>query len=179
MLDNLIKDFIKYIGEDPKRDGLKDTPKRVARAWELWLSGYSKDPKDIMRVFDNPGIDQMIIVRDIEFYSHCEHHLAPFFGKVHIGYIPNDKILGVSKFVRLVEIYARRLQIQERLTQQIADDIMKFLKPQGVGVVVEAQHLCMRSRGVKSQNSIMRTNVMLGNFREVAVKNEFLNAIRG
>jgi len=168
-------ELLKSLGEDPNREGLKDTPKRFARAWEFWTSGYDKNPEDIMRSFESVGIDQLILVPKIDFYSMCEHHLAPFYGQIHIGYVPNAKVLGVSKFARLVEIYARRLQIQERLTQQISDDIMKYLEPQGVGVIIKGIHLCMRSRGVEKQNSEMITSVMLGKFRTVeSLRSEFL-----
>jgi GTP cyclohydrolase I len=160
------------------REGLQDTPRRVNEAWKYWTKGYNERPEEVMTVFDNPGIDEMVIVRGIDFYSHCEHHLAPFYGQVHIGYIPNGKVLGVSKFARLVDIYARRLQIQERLTKQIADAIVELVKPQGVGVVVQGIHLCMRSRGVQKQNSEMITNAMLGKFRkQERTKLEFLQSI--
>ncbi len=175
---NIVR-LLEYIGEDPKREGLKDTPGRFERAWKFWTKGYTQKAADVMKTFENPGkIDQLIIIPKIEFYSMCEHHLAPFYGQIHIGYVPNGKVLGVSKFARLSEIYARRLQIQERLTQQIADDIMEFLKPQGAGVVIRAVHLCMRSRGVEKQNAEMVTSAMFGYFRErESLRQEFLALI--
>ncbi len=170
--------LIKASGDDIDREGLQETPVRFAKAWSFWTQGYHQDPADVMKVFDNPSLDQLVIVKDIEFYSMCEHHMAPFFGRVHIGYIPDGKVLGVSKFARLTQIYARRLQIQEKLTKQIADDIMKYLQPQGVGVVIEAEHLCMKSRGVQTQNSSMITSEMLGIFRDEApLRQEFLRLI--
>ena len=132
--------LLEAIGENPHREGLEETPQRWANAWKFWASGYTQDPASVMKCFKNPGIDQLVIVPKIDFYSMCEHHLAPFYGQVHIGYVPNGNILGVSKFARLVEIYARRLQIQERLTQQVAADIKKYLKPQGVAVVIRGIH---------------------------------------
>lgn len=172
------KVLLENSGDDANREGLLETPDRFAKAWEYWTSGYRQNPEDIMKVFDNPSLDQMVVLKEIEFYSMCEHHLAPFFGKIHISYIPNGKVLGVSKFVRLVNIYARRLQIQERLTSQIAHDIMKFLEPKGVGVVVTAEHLCMKSRGVETTGSEMMTSEMLGVYRDKPeVRAEFLNLI--
>ena len=177
-LQDNIRRLLQYLGEDINREELKETPKRVQKAWEFWTSGYGKDSKSVMKVFKNPGIDQLIVVPKIDFYSHCEHHLAPFYGQIHIGYVPNGKVLGVSKFARLVEIYARRLQIQERLTQQIADDIMKYLDPQGVGVVIRGIHLCMISRGVEKQNTEMVTSAMLVFFRDKPeLRAEFLALI--
>lgn len=173
--------LLEYIGEDPKREGLLETPKRFEKAWTFWNSGYTQNPADIMKVFENPAeeIDQMVLVPKIDFYSMCEHHLAPFYGQIHIGYLPNKKVLGVSKFARLVNIYSRRLQIQERLTQQIAKDIMTYLEPKGVGVVVRAVHLCMRSRGVEKQNTDMMTSAMFGFFRDKReVRDEFLTLLR-
>ena len=177
-LEETCKQLLVEIGENPKREGLIETPRRFAAAWKFWTSGYQKNPKDVMKVFNSPQIDQLIAVPKIDFYSMCEHHMAPFYGQVHIGYVPNGKVLGVSKFARLIEIYARRLQIQERMTQEIAEDIMKYLKPLGVAVVVNGIHLCMRSRGVEKQNSEMVTSVMLGKFRkEPELRDEFLSLI--
>lgn len=167
--------LLEGIGEDKTREGLLETSERVAKAWQFWTKGYEEDPVSVMKTFKNPSFDQLIVIPKIDYYSHCEHHLAAFYGQVHIGYLPNGKVLGVSKFARLVEIYARRLQIQERLTQQIAEDIMKYLEPQGVGVVVKGIHLCMRSRGIEKQNAEMITSVMLGKFRSVPqLREEFL-----
>jgi len=176
-LEKVIYNLLKLTGDNPDREGLLETPKRVAKAFEFWTSGYTKNPKDVMKSF-NVKYDEIVVVKNIDFYSMCEHHLAPFYGQISIGYLPSGKVLGVSKFARLVEIYARRFQIQERLTQQIADAIMKYLKPQGVGVVCRGIHLCMRSRGVEKQNSEMITSVMLGKFRrQDRTKEEFMKLL--
>ena len=177
---DLIRNLLLLVGDDPNREGLKETPQRFLQAWKFLNSGYAKNPQDIMKSFENPQVevDQLIVVPKIDFYSLCEHHLFPFYGQIHIGYLPDKKVLGISKFARLVEIYARRLQIQERLGQQIADDIMKYVEPKGVGVVIRGIHLCMRSRGVEKQNSEMVTSVMLGFFRDKSeLRAEFLNLI--
>ena len=179
-MNNLYKDILTRIGEDPEREGLLDTPDRAAKAMTFLTKGYREKLEDIIndaifKVEDN----HMIIVRDIELYSLCEHHMLPFFGKCHIGYIPEGKVLGVSKLARIVDLFARRLQIQERLTTQVADSIMKAVAPEGVGVVIEAQHLCMMMRGVEKQNSCMVTSAMLGSFRkEASTRNEFLKLIK-
>lgn len=176
--EKTIRQLLVNVGEDPDREGLLETPKRVAKAWDFWTSGYDKDPKDVMKTFKADKSDQMVIVTNIDFYSQCEHHLAPFYGQVHIGYLPNGRVLGVSKFARLVEIYARRLQIQEKMTEQIAQAVMKYLKPKGVGVIVEGIHLCMRSRGVEKQNTVMTTSCQLGSFRkDKSLKEEFLTLV--
>jgi GTP cyclohydrolase I len=178
-MDNLYKELLSHIGEDPEREGLLDTPDRAAKAMEFLTRGYRQNLEDIINnaiftVEDN----HMIIVKDIELYSLCEHHMLPFFGKCHIGYIPEGKVLGVSKLARIVDHFARRLQIQERLTNQVADTLMETVAPEGVGVVIEAQHLCMMMRGVEKQNSCMVTSAMLGSFRnEQATRNEFLKLI--
>lgn len=183
-LEDNIRRLLEFVGEDPNREGLLETPKRVEKAWQFWTKGYKENPADVMKTFDNPSnngkhIDQLILVPNIDFYSMCEHHLAPFYGTITVGYIPNEKVLGVSKFARLAEIYARRLQIQERLGQQIADDVMKYLKPQGVGVIIRGIHLCMRSRGVEKQNSEMVTSIMLGVFRDkIEAREEFLQLLK-
>lgn len=160
------------------REGLQDTPERVERSMRQLLSGYFKDPADVLqRVFESDN-DSMVICKEIEFYSLCEHHLLPFFGRCHIGYIPKGKVLGLSKMPRLVDIFARRLQIQEQLTLQIAEAIMEGLDAAGVGVVMEAVHLCMRMRGVEKQASEMTTSAMLGNFKEnIETRTEFLRLI--
>lgn len=175
---DLIREIIDLIGDDPDREGLLETPKRVIKSWDQLFSGYKQDPADIMKTFTEGSCDEMVILKDIEFYSTCEHHMIPFFGKISIGYIPNGKVLGISKLARLVEIYARRLQIQERLVTDIADTIMKYLQPKGCMVVCEAKHLCMVARGVQKQNSIMVTNAVRGNFKEQVVKEEFLKMIK-
>ena len=177
-VQKLIRELLVEIGEDPDREGLRDTPKRVAAAYEFLTSGYRKSLEEIIHgaVFTQE-IDHMVIVRDIELYSLCEHHLLPFFGRCHIGYIADGKVLGVSKLARLVDMYARRLQIQERLTEQVAQAIMDQ-GAAGAGVVIEAQHLCMMMRGVEKQNSLMTTSAVLGTFRHSpATRNEFLTLI--
>lgn len=179
-MNNLYKDLLLKIGEDPGREGLRDTPDRAAKAMEFLTQGYRQNLEEVINnaiftVEDN----HMVIVRDIELFSLCEHHMLPFIGKCHIGYIPEGKVLGVSKLARIVDLFARRLQIQERLTNQVAGSIMDILAPEGVGVVIEAQHLCMMMRGVEKQNSCMVTSAMLGSFRsDRATRNEFLQLIK-
>lgn len=175
-----IRKIITELGEDPEREGLLKTPERVEKSLKYLTRGYRQNLEDVIHcaIFTSEQ-DDMIIVRDIEFYSMCEHHMLPFFGRCAIGYIPRGKIFGVSKLARLVDVFARRLQIQERLCQQIAQAIFDTIHPQGVGVVMEAQHLCMLMRGVQKQNSIMTTSAMLGTFRkEQTTRLEFLNLIR-
>lgn len=166
-METLIRKLLERLGEDPDREGLRDTPARVSRAFEYFTRGYRKEVGDVIAgaVFED-SIEEMIVVKDIDFYSLCEHHLVPFFGKCHIAYLPKRRIVGLSKLARIVEVYARRLQVQERMTRQIADAIEEHLDPQGVAVVVDAQHLCMMMRGVEKQNSIARTSAMLGAFRD-------------
>lgn len=174
-----LKDLLEYIGEDSEREGLIDTPDRIVRSWEHLFSGYGKDPADILTVFDAEGYDQMVLLKDITFYSQCEHHWLPFIGKAHVAYIPDEKIIGISKLARIVEIYARRLQVQERLTEQVADCIVEHLEPLGVGVVIEGQHLCMQARGVEKQHSIMTTSALRGVFKEdPGTREEFMRLIR-
>ncbi len=176
---DLTRQLLEEIGEDPGRDGLRRTPERVARAYRFLTKGYQEDPDDVINraVFQSEA-NHMVIVRDIEIFSLCEHHLLPFFGRCHIGYIPRGQVIGVSKLARIAEIFARRLQIQERLTHQIARLVMDHLKPEGVGVVIEARHLCMMMRGVEKQNSVMVTSAMLGSFHNsAATRNEFLSLI--
>ncbi len=178
-LEKLIRALIKEIGEDPAREGLRDTPRRVAASYKKIFSGYSKKPEDVLTVFGDEKYDEMIVVKNIEFYSVCEHHMLPFFGEVHIGYIPNGKIIGLSKLPRLVEIYARRLQNQERLTNQIAKALHSILKPRGVGVIIEARHLCIMARGVEKQNSEVTTSSLIGLFkRDLNTRSEFLTFIK-
>jgi GTP cyclohydrolase I len=179
MIDE-IRTILKEIGEDPNRDGLQNTPLRVDRAFRFLTSGYRMDPDELLNkaLFD-VAYDEMVIVRDIEVFSLCEHHLLPFFGKCHVGYIPNGRVIGLSKIPRLVDMFARRLQVQERLTTQIADTINNKIHPRGVAVVVEAQHLCMIMRGVEKQNSVAVTSSMLGAFKDNQnTRNEFLNLVR-
>ena len=175
-----IREVIAQLGEDPNREGLRRTPERFAKALRYLTSGYRQDPEKILNgAMFSVGYDEMVVVKDIEVYSLCEHHLLPFFGKCHVAYIPNKKVVGLSKIARLVNMYARRLQIQERLTSQIAETIEKQLSPQGVGVIVEARHLCMVMRGVEKQNSAAVTSAMLGVFREnKQTRDEFLALVR-
>ncbi len=175
----LIKELLVEIGEDPTRQGLKRTPERVARAYEFLMQGYTKDIDEIINgAIFNEKYDEMVIVKDIDFYSMCEHHLIPFYGKIHVAYIPNGKIIGLSKIPRIVDVFARRLQVQERMTQQIADTIEKYLSPRGVAVVAEGYHMCMMMRGVEKQNSITTTSAVHGVFKEDArTRSEFLNLI--
>ncbi|HEY2379910.1 MAG TPA: GTP cyclohydrolase I FolE [Terriglobia bacterium] len=179
MIDE-IRSILEQIGEDPARDGLQNTPSRVDRAMRFLTSGYQMDPEEILgKALFDVAYDEMVIVRDIEVFSLCEHHLLPFFGKCHVGYIPNGRVIGLSKIPRLVDMYARRLQVQERLTTQIADTINNKIHPRGVAVVVEAQHLCMIMRGVEKQNSVAVTSSMLGAFKDNQnTRNEFLTLVR-
>ncbi len=179
-MKDMIKKLLVELGEDPKREGLRDTPRRVEESLRFLTQGYRQDVKKIINnaVFEDDQCDDMIILKDIEFYSLCEHHMLPFYGKCHIGYIPDGRIFGVSKLARLVDCFARRLQIQERLTHQIAKTILDAVRPEGVGVVMEAEHMCMTMRGVEKQESLMVTSAMLGSFRkEAATRNEFLRLI--
>ncbi len=173
-----VKEVIKALGENADREGLVDTPRRVAESYEELFSGYDKRPEDILTVFDDEHYDEMIVAKNIEFYSTCEHHMLAFFGKAHIGYIPDGKIIGLSKLPRVVEIFSRRLQNQERLTSQIAGAIEKLLGAKGVGVVLEAQHLCMMARGVEKQSSVVTTSAQLGLFKKNdKTRAEFLQLI--
>ena len=176
---NLIRQILLNLGEDPDREGLRKTPERMAKALEFLTKGYGQNPDDVVgEAIFNEECNHMVIVRDIEVYSLCEHHLLPFFGRCHIGYIPKGKVYGVSKIARLVDCFARRLQIQERLTEQIAHFIKDKINAEGVGVVMECHHLCMMMRGVEKQNSCMVTSSMLGSFRRsVATRTEFLQLI--
>lgn len=174
-----IYELIKALGEDPERDGLKNTPHRVARMYTELLSGYNMDPKRIINgALFSINYDEMVLVRDIEFYSLCEHHMLPFLGRAHVAYIPADKVIGLSKIPRIVDMYARRLQVQERMTRQIADFLQTTLQPQGVAVVVEAVHMCSMMRGVKKHDARMTTSAMHGAFRaNLATRQEFLDNI--
>ncbi len=178
-MENLISELLRRIGEDPEREGLKETPRRFAKSLEFLTKGYKQDVNAILNnaLFD-VEYSEMVLVKDIDIFSLCEHHLLPFFGKCHVGYIPNKKVVGLSKIPRIVEILARRLQVQERLTQQIAVTFNEVLKPQGVGVVIEAQHLCMMMRGVEKQNTRVVTSSMLGVFLgDQRTRMEFINLI--
>ena len=174
-----IKSILYEIGEKPSREGLIKTPERVAKSLDFLTNGYKKNPSEILKsAMFSENYSQMVLVKDIELYSLCEHHMLPFFGKCHIGYIPNGKVLGVSKLARIVDLFSRRLQIQERLTHQVAKTLSTRLDADGVGVVIEAQHLCMMMRGVEKQNSNMVTSAMLGSFRkDASTRNEFLKLI--
>jgi GTP cyclohydrolase IA len=178
--EELVKEILIRLDEDPAREGLVRTPHRVHRAFEFLTKGYKEDPDALLKkALFTVSYDEMVIVKDVEMFSLCEHHMLPFFGKVHVAYIPNGKVIGLSKIPRLIEIFSRRLQIQERLTTQIAETIQKAIEPQGVGVVIEARHLCMMMRGVEKQHSAAVTSSMLGCFRdEQETRTEFLSLIR-
>jgi GTP cyclohydrolase I len=178
--EDLVHEMIVRLGEDPTREGLTRTPNRVHRAFEFLTKGYQEDPEALLKkALFTVSYDEMVIVKDIEMFSLCEHHMLPFFGKVHVAYIPNGRVIGLSKIPRLIEIFSRRLQIQERMTTQIAETIQKAIEPQGVGVVIEARHLCMMMRGVEKQHSAAVTSSMLGCFRdEQETRTEFLSLIR-
>jgi len=178
--EKAVHTLLRWAGEDPSREGLADTPKRVALAYEDWFSGYGEDPVQYLkRTFEEvDGYDEMIVLRDITFESHCEHHMAPIIGKAHVGYLPNDKVVGISKLARVVETFARRFQVQEKLTAQIANCIQDVLKPKGVGVVIDAVHQCMTTRGIHKSDVSMVTSQMLGTFRKDArTRDEFLRMI--
>ncbi len=174
----LFCNLLQQIGEDPRRVGLLRTPHRAAKAWEHLTAGYKMNIETVLNgaVFEET-YDEMVVVTDIDFYSMCEHHLLPFFGKAHIAYVPNGKIVGLSKLPRIVDVFAKRLQVQERMTREIADTINKYLDPLGVAVVCEAQHMCMMMRGVEKQNSFTMTSAMLGSFKEPNTRAEFMNLI--
>lgn len=178
-IEEIVHEKLAIIGEDPSREGLLRTPHRVAKAWEFLTQGYAMDIETVLNgaIFEE-RYDEMVIVKDIDFFSQCEHHLLPFYGKAHIAYIPNGKIVGLSKLPRIVDVYARRLQVQERMTQQIAETIQKYLQPQGVAVVTEAHHMCMMMRGVQKQNSVTTASAMLGVFKHQSeTRSEFMNLI--
>ncbi|MDZ7767714.1 MAG: GTP cyclohydrolase I FolE [Woeseiaceae bacterium] len=178
--EEAVRTLLQWAGEDPSREGLIDTPARVARAYEDWFGGYKIDPvRYLKRTFEEvEGYDEMIVLRDISFESHCEHHMAPIIGKAHVGYLPNSKVVGISKLARVVETFARRFQVQEKMTAQIANCIQDVLKPKGVGVVINASHQCMTTRGVHKDDVTMVTSQMLGLFRKDArTRSEFLNMI--
>ena len=179
-MQDIIRQLLAGLGEDPSREGLLDTPKRVEKSLRFLTSGYATDVDTMLNnALFTVDYNEMVIVKDIDFYSLCEHHMLPFFGKCHVAYIPNGKVVGLSKIPRLVDIYARRLQVQERLTNQIANTLLEKIKPLGVAVVTEATHLCMAMRGVEKQNSVAITSAMLGAFREDArTRSEFLNLIK-
>ena len=177
--EDIYRELLRRMGEDPNRDGLIATPGRVERTMAFLTKGYNEDPNQLLRgaLFD-VDYDEMVIVKDVEMFSLCEHHMLPFFGKVHVAYIPKRKVVGLSKIARLVEVFARRLQVQERMTRQIADAIQDAIAPQGVGVVIEARHLCMMMRGIEKQNSSTVTSAMMGCFRQKETRSEFLSLVR-
>lgn len=173
--------FLSSLGEDPDRTGLIETPSRLVKAWEHWTAGYAQDPADCLKVFEDGADDynELIIVRDIPVYSHCEHHIAPFFGKATIGYVPDGKIVGLSKLTRLVDCFSKRLQVQERLTTQVAQALMTHLQPQAVGVVIRCRHTCMESRGISTQGEETITSAMLGELKtNMALRTEFFALTR-
>jgi GTP cyclohydrolase IA len=178
--EDLVREMLVRLGEDPQREGLLRTPERVQKAFQFLTRGYNEDPEALLKnALFTVNYDEMVIVKDVEVFSLCEHHMLPFFGKVHVAYIPNGKVIGLSKIPRLIELFSRRLQIQERLTTQIAETIQKVIQPQGVGVVIEARHLCMMMRGIEKQHSAAVTSSMLGCFREEQeTRTEFLSLIR-
>jgi GTP cyclohydrolase I len=180
VLENPLREILTQLGEDPTRDGLVRTPVRVAQSLRFLTSGYHQNVDEVLNgALYDVAYDEMVIVRDIEIFSLCEHHLLPFFGRCHVAYIPTKRVIGLSKIPRLVDVFARRLQVQERLTTQIAETLMEKIQPQGVGVVIEAKHLCMVMRGVEKQNSVAITSAMLGVFRdEIETREEFLSLVR-
>jgi GTP cyclohydrolase I len=178
-VDDLIRSLLQELGEDPDRPGLRRTPARVAESLRFLTDGYRRDVEEVLNgaIFEEP-YDEMVIVKEIDFYSLCEHHLLPFYGRAHIAYLPAGRIIGLSKLPRILDVFARRLQVQERLTQQVAECIDRSIRPQGVGVVIEAFHLCMAMRGVEKQNAYATTSTMLGVFRDDrATRNEFMNLL--
>jgi GTP cyclohydrolase I len=178
--EEAIRTLLKWAGDDPSREGLRDTPARVARAWEDWFSGYNVDPEEyLLRTFEEvAGYDDMVVLRDIRFESHCEHHLAPIIGRAHVGYLPTKRVVGISKLARVVEAFARRLQVQEKMNAQIARCIQRVLEPKGVAVVIQAEHQCMTTRGVHKPGVVMVTSTMLGDFRtNPMTRREFLSVI--
>ncbi len=178
LFEESVKNMLEIIGEDPDREGLVKTPHRVYEAFKFMTKGYSQDPKEILNeaLFESSN-DEMVLIKDIEFYSMCEHHLLPIIGRAHVAYIPDGKVVGLSKIPRMVEVFARRLQIQEQLTEQIADAIIETIEPKGVGVVIQARHMCMEMRGVEKVNSTTTSSALRGLFRETKTRAEFLNFI--
>lgn len=175
-----IRRILQYIGEDPKREGLLETPDRVVRSYAELFAGYKQDPADVFKTFDGDGYDEIVLLKDIEIHSMCEHHMLPFLGRAHVAYIPNGKVIGLSKLARLVDIFARRLQIQEKLTTQVTEALNQYLQPQGSACIIEAKHLCVSCRGVQKQHSSMVTSSMTGVFREgAAARQELLSLIHG
>lgn len=180
-MEENVRRILEFMGEDPDREGLVKTPDRVARAFAYMTKGYAQDPKEIIGgAMFTEDYQEMVLVKDIDFFSMCEHHILPFFGRANVAYIPKHRIVGISKIARLVDVFARRLQVQERLTTQVANTLMEELDPFGVGVIIRAEHLCMRMRGVEKQNSIVTTSAMLGAFRrQQATREEFITLVNG
>jgi len=178
-MQEIIRLQLLRVGDDPSREGLLETPNRVIKSWNEIYSGYNKKPEDLLTVFEAGGYNQMVILKDIELFSMCEHHMLPFFGKAHVAYIPGEKVIGISKLARLVDIYARRLQIQERIGEQVTDALMTFLKPKGAACIIEATHMCMRMRGVAKQHSTMITSSLKGVFLDdLATRQELISMIK-
>ena len=178
-IKNNVTRVLQYIGEDVQRDGLLDTPTRVVKSWDKLFGGYKQDPKKLMKEFDNPGYDEMVLLKDIEFYSTCEHHIQPFFGKAHIAYVPGNKVVGISKLSRLLEVYTRRLQIQERIGEQVTDFLMKEMGALGAACILEAQHFCMVARGVEKHGAVMSTSSIKGCFRNDAkARSELMSLVK-
>jgi len=178
--EDLIKQQIFCLGENPKREGLVDTPKRVVKMWKEIYAGYDMKAEDLLTTFEGDGTDQIVLLKNIELYSMCEHHMLPFFGKAHVAYLPGKKIIGISKLARLVDMHAKRLQIQERIGNDVTADLMRILKPKGAVCIIEATHMCMRMRGVEKQNSVMSTSSMEGIFKtDYGLRNELMQLIKG
>ena len=178
--ESLVKELITRIGDNPNREGLQETPERVVRSWGELYSGYGYDPSDVLKTFDADGYDELVLLKNIEMYSTCQHHMLPFFGKAHIAYIPNERIIGISKLARLLEIYARRLQMQEQISNQVTQALMKVVKPIGAACIIEAKHLCSCARGVSKQHSIMVTSSLRGSFREdPKAREELISLVKG
>lgn len=178
--EEAVRLLLKYIGEDPEREGLKETPARVLHSYDQLFSGYKQDPGTLLKTFEDGACDEMVLLKNIEFWSFCEHHMLPFFGKAHIAYVPNGRIVGISKLARLLEAFSRRLQVQERLTTQVTKALDEHLKPLGSACVLEATHTCMTCRGVNKQHSVMMTSSLSGVFREKPeARQEFFHLIRG
>ncbi len=176
--ERIIRTQLHLIDDKPEREGLRDTPSRVVKSWDEIYAGYRQDPKNLFTVFDSDGYDGIVYLKNIELYSMCEHHMLPFYGKAHVGYIPDGKIVGISKLARLVDLYARRLQIQEQLTKQITSALMQYLNPKGAICIIEATHMCMRMRGVSKQNSVMGTASATGVFLEPELEQKFINLVK-
>lgn len=178
-MKNVLKEVLEYIGENPRREGLVGTPSRILTSWIELFSGYAQDPKDLIKTFQSDGYDQAVVLKDIELYSMCEHHMLPFWGKAHVAYIPKEKIIGISKLARIVDLYARRLQVQERLTDEVTSCLMELLEPSGAACIIEADHLCMRMRGVGKQNSVMVTSSLKGVFlKDHKAREELMRLIK-